>query len=801
MQHNSPCNHLYVPLHLNHQALYMKKIATLLLAIMPFLAGAQCTTGYGEIIIQIVTDSWPTETSWAITNPTNGAIYAQGTTVGDTVCVPENSCVLVEVFDTYGDGIYAPGGYWIYYNGAQVATGNSFGAYASHSVACAPGSSCNSPVALTTGEHTASFDNTWYTFTPTQTGMYVLSTCGLSTCDTRLYVYQTCPIGTNLTVGPEGTYAYNDNANCGLQSSLNAMMIAGTTYIVRVGDTDNACTGDITFSLTYNGPVTGCTDITACNYNPLAETDDGSCIYFPNPACAGPDLEFDSLAFINSLSLFNHTVQNCDVTEGCVTGYGTRNVIAFTSKVNNIGTMDYYLGTPSSHPEMFNTVNCHGHTHYEGYGDYRLYDLNGTLIPAGHKNGFCVMDLCGSGQYNCGNMGISAGCYDVYGMGTQCQWIDVTDVPDGTYRLAVIINPQHLPDALGRHEINYVNNALQVCINITRVNGVINYQLVESCAEPFTDCNGVVGGAAVLDCNGVCGGTALYGNTVSDENLNMADMIGYMETFEEDVVNYAPCYDLDGDGALSAYDMALLNWCFHNNSGNPIMSCHWPRNIVNPQDSTSLAISNVNFNGQYVDIELRTPRADISSYQFRMSGIHISDVVSLTEPLEQPKLLGFNALRNEVFAVYHGDSAIARLDGARALVRIYYDEITSNEICIDEILEISNTGGERTITAIAGNCVEVDQTGIGKGVERNHLTIMPNPASQAIYVQAPEGYGKQAVWEIMDASGRVSLRVQPSQGIAPGVLEFPIQNLAPGVYLLRATRTDGHVAIGRLVRM
>jgi hypothetical protein len=37
-------------------------------------------------------------------------------------------------------------------------------------------------------------------------------------------------------------------------------------------------------------------------------------------------------------------------------------------------------------------------------------DENGDLVPVGHKNGFCVMDLFGFGQYNCSDMGISSGC-------------------------------------------------------------------------------------------------------------------------------------------------------------------------------------------------------------------------------------------------------------------------------------------------------------------------------------------------------------------------------------------------------
>lgn len=774
-------------------------LLTCLILLSTLASQAQCGSGEGALGIKIITDNWPQETSWSITDPTNGLILASGTTVGDTICVPVNSCVVVEVFDTYGDGIYAPGGYWISWNGVVVANGNAFGSYAQHSVACAPGTSCTTPIAITEGQHTASFDNSWYSFSPVLSGMYILRTCSLNTCDTRVYIYEGCPAGTNLTDGPEGTYTYNDNV-CGTQSSSNSMLLAGHTYFIRIGDTDNDCPGDVNFELLYNGPITGCMDVTACNYNPLATSDDGTCIYFPDPMCAGPDLEFDSISFVTSFNLFTHPAATCDITEGCVTGYGNRQVISFTSKINNIGPMDYYIGSPSSHPEMFNLINCHGHTHYEGYGDYRLYDMNGNLIPAGHKNGFCVMDLCGFGQYGCGDMGISAGCYDVYGAGTQCQWIDVTEVPDGDYRLAVIINSQHLPDALGRHEINYVNNALQVCIRLTRTNGVLNYTLLPDC-EPFVDCAGLPGGAQILDCNGVCGGTAKFGNVLNDENVNLQDVEAYMDLFEADEVPFAPCHDLNGDEQITVFDAALQNWCIWSNVGNLYQNCLWPRNIVNPLDSTSLSIANVNFNGGYADIELRSERADILAYQFRMSGIHITDVVSLTDPIEQEKVVGFNALRNEVFAIYHGDSAIARQNGSIDLVRVYFDLITSSEICISEILEINNTDGERTITSIGGDCIPTDVTSIGKPVERTHLTVMPNPAAESVNVQIPEGFGKQSVWEIMDVTGKSINTVRPSMGISPGILQFNIQNLNSGVYFIRATDNQGKSVTGRFVKV
>ena len=39
--------------------------------------------------------------------------------------------------------------------------------------------------------------------------------------------------------------------------------------------------------------------------------------------------------------------------------------------------------------------------------------------------------------FSCGNMGISPGCSDQYASNYDCQWIDITDLPDGDYWLTV----------------------------------------------------------------------------------------------------------------------------------------------------------------------------------------------------------------------------------------------------------------------------------------------------------------------------------------------------------------------------
>ena len=64
--------------------------------------------------------------------------------------------------------------------------------------------------------------------------------------------------------------------------------VSGTHYIHWTVDSLCAtATGCHVSTITGNAPlIPGCTDTSATNYNPLANSDDGSCIYPPGTACA-----------------------------------------------------------------------------------------------------------------------------------------------------------------------------------------------------------------------------------------------------------------------------------------------------------------------------------------------------------------------------------------------------------------------------------------------------------------------------------------------------------------------------------
>jgi hypothetical protein len=145
----------------------------------------------------------------------------------------------------------------------------------------------------------------------------------------------------------------------------------------------------------------------------------------------------------------------CEVVEGC-TMPGRRRLLRFDLRTPNIGDGDLYLGPPvhDNRPDArFEYGTCHMHYHFRGYADYRLVDATGREAGMGHKQSFCLLDSgqwMGMGRvvplrewYTCNDQGIHAGWFDLYDRALDCQYIDITGIAPGTYRVRARINELH----------------------------------------------------------------------------------------------------------------------------------------------------------------------------------------------------------------------------------------------------------------------------------------------------------------------------------------------------------------------
>ena len=204
-------------------------------------------------------------------------------------------------------------------------------------------------------------------------------------------------------------------------------------------------------------------------------------MYYSSSYCSAgrPDLVPNVKKFSGSLKR-NHSVQIhylvsllCGLEEKCLSSNAVnqsllsqRKLLRFDSLTMNYGTRDF---VPVLNRNEWIWHQCHSHYHsFEVFVEYDLLDLNGTKVAEGHKASFCLEDTLCIGvpssrqRYRCGGtQGISVNCGDLYRRTLDCQWIDITGIPDGSYIVQVHVNPTQLVI-----ESNHRNNIIQCKIHL-----------------------------------------------------------------------------------------------------------------------------------------------------------------------------------------------------------------------------------------------------------------------------------------------------------------------------------------------
>jgi hypothetical protein len=122
---------------------------------------------------------------------------------------------------------------------------------------------------------------------------------------------------------------------------------------------------------------------------------------------------------------------------------------------------------PEDNP-LFEYHECHGHYHFRGFASSRLLDLEGNVLRTGNKVSFCLLDgmrwrfdAPTRRLYNCEVQGIQAGWADIYDSGLPGQWIEIGDLPAGTYQLELTVNPDGI-----LAETNYDNNVVTIPVTV-----------------------------------------------------------------------------------------------------------------------------------------------------------------------------------------------------------------------------------------------------------------------------------------------------------------------------------------------
>lgn len=122
---------------------------------------------------------------------------------------------------------------------------------------------------------------------------------------------------------------------------------------------------------------------------------------------------------------------------------------AYQVVYNDNGTWQTYLAGTF----IFDGHQTHNHWHFDDFARYELRraDTN-ELAAVADKVSFCLLDSvqyidetvpnrAPNPVYTCSRQGISVGWADVYDWTLDGQWVDITGVADGEYRLGSILDP------------------------------------------------------------------------------------------------------------------------------------------------------------------------------------------------------------------------------------------------------------------------------------------------------------------------------------------------------------------------
>ena len=292
-----------------------------------------------------------------------------------------------------------------------------------------------------------------YRWTPTTSSQAVVSTCSDATLfNTRVYVFQdTCP-GTVVACNDDAPGCSTGAPSSDDGSKIQLTVTANETYYIVVDGVRGSAGRLQSLRRDADGrAATTCaraasnatgTDVALCGGGTCSAT----CLCEVPPGGL-PDLEPE----ITDVSLdVNTTAASGDVAEGCAESTSGLDLLRFGVKSRNVGTSiscsaipqcplpcdDHPLAVCGNPDFMCSPAAGHNHPHYANYSRYELIDGTGQAIVLGHKFGHCLRDTeCATPVYTCTFQGLTVRCADEYGSNLGCQYLDVTGIPDGGYRL------------------------------------------------------------------------------------------------------------------------------------------------------------------------------------------------------------------------------------------------------------------------------------------------------------------------------------------------------------------------------
>jgi hypothetical protein len=174
------------------------------------------------------------------------------------------------------------------------------------------------------------------------------------------------------------------------------------------------------------------------------------------PGAGVPDLRISEERLQSSLAIewVEVAAESCNLVDACVAGPGWRRLVRADIEIQNVGDGPLHLGSPSDGAPHFEDDTCRARPGLQVAPALELFDADGARVRSGRARSACwhdavpIDDGAPAATFDASGchvaQGISPGWAHLSERGEDCQALDVTDLPPGTYRLRVTADPDRL---------------------------------------------------------------------------------------------------------------------------------------------------------------------------------------------------------------------------------------------------------------------------------------------------------------------------------------------------------------------
>jgi hypothetical protein len=221
------------------------------------------------IFVRILTDTYGSETSWEVVDRATSTVvgsgggYSGNTLYETEVCVDSTGCYDFTIYDSYGDGIFSPGFYEVYYNGTLVGSGGDFDSsetvgFIGGGCVVPTGACCESEVCTGTVEE-SQCSGTWYG--GEDCAAFVCPAIAGLTCPDSLFGQNSHSAADSWSLGTsevyvEGTNYLRTEHFSGVISPICDIHWWGTQMVLLV-DWENCTESDPTFEIIFYADAGG----------------------------------------------------------------------------------------------------------------------------------------------------------------------------------------------------------------------------------------------------------------------------------------------------------------------------------------------------------------------------------------------------------------------------------------------------------------------------------------------------------------------------------------------------------------